>query len=341
MRFRLLLFPFTLLYSAITGIRNFLYDHKIFSATHFDLPVINVGNLRVGGTGKTPQIEYLIRLLQKDEKIAVVSRGYKRKTKGFLVADKNVTPALIGDEPYQMYKKFKDIIVAVGEDRVPAVRKVLDKFSPSVVLLDDAFQHRKIQAGFNILLSPYHQPFYQDFVLPAGNLREARNNAKRADIVVVSKSPAELTEADKTTIKQQIRKYTQAPVFFSCIQYDDMIFNDKNKIPLEHLRTFEILLVTGIANPKPLFAFLSKKNINFESLKFGDHHNFSKTDVQLINDKLKQLKGEQKIILTTEKDYVRLKPLLDKDLYYLPIQTKIMEEEKFNTKIIDYVRDYK
>ncbi len=336
---RLLLSPLAIIYGSITSVRNFLYDLNILKSTSFDIPVINVGNLSVGGTGKTPQIEYLIRLLQQEYKIAVISRGYKRKTKGFIVAYHNATPENIGDEPYQIYRKFKHVIVAVGENRVNAIRKVLDKFSPGVILLDDAFQHRRVNAGLNLLLTPYATPFYKDFILPAGHLREARDNAQRADIVLVTKSPNQLTDEQKTAIKKAIKKYTKAPVFFSSIAYDDQIYSQDTVLELKDLTGYQILLITGIANPQPLYSFLSEKNLNFDSLKFGDHHHFSEADIQKIKQKFKGLKASKRIILTTEKDYVRLSPHLTADLFYLSIQTKIEKNELFNKKILNYVRD--
>ncbi len=336
--FRILFFPFSVIYAMITDIRNFLYDKNILSTTNFEVPIINVGNLSLGGSGKTPQIEYLIRLLKNDYKIAVISRGYKRKTKGFIVADNTATPKSIGDEPYQIYKKFKDITIAVGENRAIAIRKVLDNFSPDVILLDDAFQHRRVKAGLNLLLTPYSRPFYHDFVFPSGHLRESRKNAKRADIVIVTKSPKTLESAKKTTVISRIHEYVKCPVFFSNIEYSKVISGQQNSINIEDLTSFNILLITGIANPEPLYSFLSEKNINFESLKFADHHHFSNADIKSIKQKFAGIKAEKKLILTTEKDYVRLAPHFNNDLYYLPIQTQIAENVLFNKKILDYVR---
>jgi tetraacyldisaccharide 4'-kinase len=338
---RILLYPFALLYALITDIRNLMYDKGYLSSQSFDIPTINVGNLSVGGTGKTPQIEYLIRLLKDDYKLAVISRGYKRHSKGFVLADQSATPQSIGDEPYQIHQKFNDITVAVDEKRARAIRKVLDNFSPDVILLDDAFQHRSVKAGLNILLTPFYNPFFNDYVLPAGNLRERRQNAKRADLVIVTKSPELIEVSKKNKITSQINRYTKAPVFFSSIAYSPFVLNEKDQKTLKDLKDYGILLVTGIANPKPLLTYLSEKNLNFESLKFGDHHYFSAADIKGIMQKFDSLKASKKIILTTEKDYVRLKPHIQEDLFYLPIQTKIKDRELFNQKILDYVRNYK
>ncbi len=336
-KYRYILFPFSILYAIITGLRNGLYDKHILKQEKFDVPVINVGNLSMGGTGKTPMIEYLIRLLKNNYRIAVVSRGYKRKTNGFILADKKSTPEQIGDEPYQIYKKFPQINVAVGENRVEAVRKVLAKINPDVILLDDAFQHRRLKAGLNILLTSYQKPFFRDFILPAGNLRESKKGAERADIVVVTKSPERIEEAEKELIVRAVKKYTATPIFFAGIKYGASVVNEQKQILLSDLSDYAVLLVTGIANPKPLYWFLSEKNINFESLKFGDHHHFSQADVQQINKAFERLKAQHKIILTTEKDFVRLHRHFDDELYYLPIETQVFEKELFNNKILAYV----
>jgi len=314
-----------------------MYDKGWVVSQKFEEPIINVGNLSMGGTGKTPQIEYLIRLLKNQYKIAFISRGYKRKTNGFVVADQQASVGNIGDEAFQIHQKFPEVYVAVGEKRVPAIRKVLVNFKPDVILLDDAYQHRAVSAGLNIVVSAYDNLFVQDFVLPTGNLRECKKQVKRADIVLVSKCPSHINEKNKAKIKQKIRKYFFKDIFFTMIDYDDSITNKQIEISVSDLSQYKILLITGIANPTPLFTFLSEKNCIFESLKFGDHHNFSKADISLITNRFERLKGKKKILLTTEKDYVRLQNLVDLPLFYLPIQTKILERELFNEKILNYV----
>ena len=342
MNFRLIFLPLSVVYALITEVRNFLYDKGILKSVTFDIPVISVGNLNLGGSGKTPQIEYLIRLLKPDYKIAVVSRGYKRLTKGYITADKHVTAASIGDEPFQIYRKFNDIIVAVSEDRALAIQNLINDFHPDIILLDDAFQHRRIKPGLQILLSPFDRPFYKDRLLPAGNLRELPKNARRADMVVITKMPDNTSIENLQKIQKNIKKYAgNKAVFFSKINYDLFITNEIQKINLQKLSAYNIILVTGIANPKPLYAFLSEKNINFESLKFGDHHHFSQTDINRIIMHFERINNPKKLILTTEKDYVKLKTLLKVPLYYIPIQTEITENKKFNNKITDYVKDYK
>ncbi len=337
-KIRLILFPFSFLYACITGIRNLLYDYGFLRTESFNIPLINVGNLSLGGTGKTPQIEYLIRLLsEKYEHIAVVSRGYKRKTKGIILADEKSTPEQIGDEPYQIYQKFQNILVAVSKKRVPAIKRLLNlDNSPNIILLDDAFQHRSIKASLNILLTEYARPFYKDFILPVGNLRECRSGAKRADIIIVSKCPNDLSKNEQEKIKNKIKNYTAAKVFFSYIKYDEKVLGKNKQLSMNKLSEYKILLVTGIANPDKLYEFLSKKNINFESLKYGDHHFFKPSDIREIKKKFKQIDAKQKIVLTTEKDFVRLKEHLDLPLYYIPIETEFIEKELFNKKILDY-----
>jgi tetraacyldisaccharide 4'-kinase len=334
--FKIILFPFALLYALITEVRNFLFDKEIITAVSYDLPVINVGNLSVGGTGKTPLIAYLIRLLQDRYRILVVSRGYKRRTKGVVVADKYSTPETIGDEPYQLYRKF-DIDLVVGESRRDAIEKAFEKFSPDVILLDDAYQHRKLKAGLNIVLTTYQNPFINDYILPAGMLRECRKNIKRADMVVLTKLPDKPEKKRLQKIVSGIKKYFNGFVFTSKIVYEIQVSGKNKNISLTDLQDYKVLLVTGIANPDPIYSFLSKKNINFDSLKFPDHHRFSKADIRRIRHSFESIQAGKKIILTTEKDFVRMNSYFDDELYYLPIQAEIIEKELFNKKILDYV----
>ncbi len=339
-KLRYILFPFALLYALVTEVRNFLFDTKIFKSTAFDVPIINVGNLRVGGTGKTPMIEYLIRLLQPEFKVAVVSRGYKRKTKGIVLADAQSTASSIGDEPFQIYQKFPDITMVVGANRVVAVQHLLQIQKPDVILLDDAFQHRWIDAGFNILLTAYNQVFSKDFILPVGDLRECRKSARRADVVVVSKIP-DTPSFDREKVVHSIQKYTSKPVFFSKIVYDDYIYSNDNRLKISEITDYKILLVTGIAVMQPLLSFIKEKNINFVNLSFGDHHRYNQADVKRIQGAFSRIQAENKLILTTEKDFVRLHPSLNQDLYYLPIRAEVIENELFNNKILAYVRTKK
>ena len=331
---RFLLFPFSIMYAIVTTIRNFLFDVKFFKSTSFKKPVIAVGNLSVGGTGKTPQIEYLIQLLKEKYKVAVLSRGYGRKTKGFIKADTTKKSQDIGDEPLQYYTKFKEITVAVDEDRVHGIQQ-LNK--AEVVLLDDAYQHRKVKAGFYVLLTKFDDLFSNDFVLPTGNLRERRVGAKRADVVVVTKCPDGLEAFQMETTKKLLRRYFDGPIFFSKISYAAEVKNSSNTIATAKLNAYEMVLVTGIANPKPLLKYLNGLGVDYSHINFPDHHQFSEKDIRSIQDRFDSLSSKNKIILTTEKDFVRLSEKVN-DLYYLPIASAfIKDQEKFDASIENYV----
>ncbi|MEN8187286.1 MAG: tetraacyldisaccharide 4'-kinase [Bacteroidota bacterium] len=339
-KLRKILYPFSLLYGEITKIRNKAYDNEVLTSVSYDFPIIAVGNLSVGGTGKTPQIEYLIRLLQEDYKIAVLSRGYKRKTKGFQIAGENSTAETIGDEPLQYYRKFKDIVVAVDADRVHGIDE-LQKFAPQpeVILLDDAFQHRKVQAGLYILLTPYDNLYVDDTVLPAGDLREKKAGARRAQVIVVSKSPEDLSEESQFKTAQKLKPELDQTVFFSTIDYADRVISRSGEKNIKDINDYKVLLVTGIAKTKPLTNFLEDNKIDFKHLDFPDHHDFSDKDMDSIFKEFEKLDYEKRIILTTEKDYVRNFETLENEVYYLPIKTKFIANEKdFNQLIKDYVR---
>ena len=327
---RYLLFPIMPIYYSVTWLRNKLYDLGIKKSTSYNFPVICVGNLSVGGTGKTPMIEHLIRLLKDDYKVATLSRGYKRKTQGFQLADKNANAESIGDEPFQFYSKFKNsIIVAVDSNRRNGIQNLQNK-NPEVILLDDAYQHRKVKAGFNILLTTYANPYFNDLVLPTGNLREPRHGANRANIIVVTKCPKVLSEIEKSDIKKRIEPKKHQHVFFSSIAYSDTLFSVDNTETIDNLESFT--LVTGIANATPLVDFLKDKNLNFEHLNFKDHHDFTKEDITILEKK--------ECIVTTEKDFMRLKQydLLKQKLFYLPISVKIDETLRLNELIKDFIK---
>lgn len=336
--FRKILYPFSLIYGTIVSIRNLAYDRGILSSKSFDFPIIAVGNMNVGGTGKSPQIEYLINLLANNYNIAVLSRGYKRKSRGFQLADKSTTASQLGDEPMQFYRKFKDILVAVDTDRVNGIMS-LRKLNnpPEIVLLDDAFQHRKVNAGLYILLTSFDDLYIDDSVLPSGFLRENKRGARRANIIVVTKCPSNISKADRHKIFKKLKLDESQLLFFSSIAYGDSIIGTDKNLVISKLIEYKVLLVTGIANSKPLEQYLGSLNIDFQHLKYGDHYNFSKSDKELIKHKLERIKGKKKIILTTEKDYVR--SFINENVYYLPIKSKIIDnEENFNEEILNYVR---
>lgn len=328
---RKLLFPFAILYGFITSLRNYLFDKGILKSYSFDIPIIAVGNLSVGGTGKTPQIEYLIRLLSPTYNVATLSRGYKRKSEGFILADVSSTAEILGDEPFQYYTKFPTIQVAVDADRRNGIEKLLSqKAKPEIILLDDAFQHRKVKAGFYILLTAYGDLFCDDFMLPTGNLRESRNGAKRANLIIVTKCPPNITESEQERIKKKLG--VDLPIYFSSIAYDDKMYNDTESLAVSDLKSTPKILLAGIAKPKPFFDFL--KADTDEIMGFPDHHNFSESEILMLKTKAKD-----KIIITTEKDFVRLEAkILKEQLYYLPIKSKFLSnQETFDQIILNYV----
>lgn len=328
---RLFLLPFSLLYGLIVYIRNFFYDAGIFKSTSFNIPVIAIGNLSTGGTGKSPQTEYLINMLKKQYAIATLSRGYKRKSKGFILADNNSNADILGDEPYQFHTKFPDVTVAVDADRVNGIQNLLQlNPKPEVILLDDAYQHRRVQAGFYILLTAYGDLYTDDFILPAGNLREGRAGTKRADIIIVTKCPPNLSNRQQQAIKQKLKPQKNQEVYFTFIEYDAFAYSGNYKI--DELKKRDKVLVAGIAKPEPFFDYL--KGGNYICKTYPDHHYFSDKDIT----GLKTL-SENRIIITTEKDYMRLKGKLPEDkLFYLPIKSSfINNEDSFTKTILNYV----
>jgi tetraacyldisaccharide 4'-kinase len=344
--FRFVLFPLSILYWIIIWVRNKLYDKNFFSSVSFNFPIICVGNLSVGGTGKTPMVEYLIRLLQDEYKVATMSRGYKRKTKGFAIANENTTALDIGDEPMQFYKKFPGITVSVAEERLVSIPQLLhDKPDTRVIILDDAFQHRQVKAGLNILLTEYRDLFTRDFVLPAGNLRDLKSSYKRADIIIVTKCKSHLTEEEKNKMIAEIRPLAHQEIFFTKIEYGSPyhLFNKEEKFLTPDTN---ILLVCGIANPKPVKEVLNTYVATYDMMRFRDHHIFSIGDLREIKEEFEKMDTENKIILTTEKDGVRLAKfeaeLKDLPIYVFPIRHKILfgEEDQFGRIILDFVSKY-
>jgi tetraacyldisaccharide 4'-kinase len=340
---RKILYPLSILYGEIVSIRNKAFDKGILTSTTFNLATIVVGNLNVGGTGKSPQIEYLVRLLENKFKIAILSRGYKRKSKGFQLANNNSTAKQIGDEPLQFYRKFNDIEVAVDADRINGIKK-LKKINPKidVILLDDAFQHRKVKGGYNILLTAYDNLYVNDTMLPTGDLREKVHGAKRANIIIVSKCPKDLTGQEQFEITQKLNPEKKQSVFFSSIAYSNMVINTFDKISITELGEYKVLLVTGIANANPLIKHLENEDIQFEHLKYSDHHDFSLKDKKRIFEKFELMLSDKKIILTTEKDFVRAFTNKNRNVYYIPIQSVFLDKEKeFNELILNYVQQNK
>lgn len=345
--FRVLLLPFSLLYGLIIIVRNYLYDKKIFHSASFNLPVICVGNLVMGGTGKSPMVEYLVELLHGKFQVATLSRGYKRKTKGYALANEESTALDIGDEPMQFHTKFPGVAVAVGEERVVAIPQLLqDKPGTQVIILDDAFQHRAIKAGLNILLTVYNDLFVDDFFFPTGDLRDQKISAKRAETIIVTKCPSSLTKTEQEEIKEQLKQHKVQHIFFSTIEYQTPyhIITKNRKVLSDN---DEILLVYGVANPQPLKNYISDNTDAYEEISYSDHHIFSIDDLKDINKKFEKIQAQSKLIITTEKDAVRFlkfkNELLNMPLYVLPVKHTFLfsEAEVFNNIIVNFIEDFK
>lgn len=332
-----ILYPFAILYDVITTIRNRLYDTGTRPSVRFDIPVIGVGNLSVGGTGKTPMIEYLIRLLGNQFKVATLSRGYGRKTRGIRLAVKNDNAATLGDEPMQFYQKFGDrVVVAVGEERVLAIPYILHhRPEVEVILLDDAFQHRRVKPSFQILLTDYSKLFMEDHLLPAGRLRESKRGAARADVIVVTKCPRNLSDDRMMELETSIRNFSTKAVFFSTIAYGSML-------PVEGsvaTKPDTVILVAGIANPQPLEEHLERECRLVKRYRFRDHHAYSENELNDICSAATALKAA---VVTTEKDLVKIDPAIFRragvGLYYLPIQMEFIKSGKeFDEMVLNAV----
>jgi tetraacyldisaccharide 4'-kinase len=349
-------YPFSLLYGAVTSIRNFLYNADVLKSREFSIPVICVGNLTVGGTGKTPHTEYIADLLRKNFKVAILSRGYKRKSKGFMFADMHSNVTDIGDEPMQIYRRFTDIVIAVDRNRVHGVETILkEKPETAVIIMDDGFQHRKITPGFSILLSDFDRLMIRDHLLPYGNLRESINNMERADIIIITKSPEKISPIQRRLIVKEVKKAPYQNLYFTSISYKDPVplFEPSLKgavTPFQGDRdACGIVVVTGIGNPKPLFEYLENNFSEIIHLQFGDHHRFTFTDIDKIGKAWTSLNKPRKYVITTEKDAVRLREFtnfaepLKSSFYYIPVGVLFLNNDKneFDNLIVDYVRKNK
>lgn len=346
------LYPLSFLYGVGVNFRNKLFDWKIIRSHSFDVPVICIGNITVGGTGKTPHTEYLIKLLKEEFQVAVLSRGYKRKSKGYILATTGTPITQIGDEPYQMKQKFPEVHVAVDADRCNGIEQLCDsRITPEVevVLLDDAFQHRYVKPGITILLVDYHRMIDEDSLLPAGRLREPARGKRRANIVIVTKCPHDIKPIDYRLISKQMDLYPYQKLYFSTLTYGELmpLDHEKTSRPLNSLEKDEkVLLLTGIASPEQLKQDLGHYTSHIDTVSFPDHHTFTAKDLQLVKQRFEQMEGNKKLIITTEKDATRLvgHPQLDEELkksiYVLPVEIKILQnqQENFNENIIKYVR---
>jgi len=348
---------FSWIYGMIVGLRNEMFDLKILSSKEFDFPIISVGNITVGGTGKTPHTEYIIRLLRNSLKIATLSRGYKRKTRGFLIAETNSTVKQVGDEPLQMKTKFNDVIVAVDSKRVRGIENLLaltDK--PDVIILDDAYQHRYVSPGMNILLTDFNRLITKDSLLPFGRLRESATNRSRANIIIVTKCPSQLKPIEERIITKELTIRPYQNLYFTKLAYGPVqpvypeIFTSSDKQPDNSiLKGKTILLVTGIANPDSLKNYLNSQSRLIQHLCFSDHHNYQDKDMDLILSRFDTLPKENRIIITTEKDMVHLRELanvselIKRNIFYIPLEICFLNNgsKDFEQKIFNYVTENK
>lgn len=344
----ILLYPFSVLYGFITGFRNFLFDTGILATEEFPFPVICVGNITVGGTGKTPHTEYIADLLRKNFKVATLSRGYKRTTRGFGIASSRSLVEEVGDEPMQICLNFPEILVTVDSNRVRGVRRILEDFPDTeVIILDDGFQHRSITPGFSILLSDFNRPIVSDYMLPYGNLRESKKNMKRADVILITKSPEDISPIQRRIIVKEIDKLPYQNLYFTALKYKTPVpvFGD-NENPFPENEDCGIVLITGIANPDPLKKHLDKNFKEVIHLSYPDHYNYIEKDLNNIESAFNSLQTQNRYLFTTEKDAVRLREFsniaepIRSAFYYLPIAIYFLNDDKdeFDNLIKDYVR---
>ena len=320
---KIIYWKLSLQFYLITFLRNKFYDFGLIKSFSFEIPVISVGNLAVGGTGKTPMVEFLIKKFSHNYNIAVLSRGYKRKTKGFIIASKKDNATTIGDEPFQYYSKFKNIKVAVDKKRKRGIKKLINT-GIDMIILDDAFQHRKVIPTYSILLSDYSNLYFDDYLLPMGNLRESKSGYKRADSIIITKCPENLSENKRQNLIDKINlKYNQH-IFFSKIKYSEELFSANNSINISKLSNQRVDVITGILNSENLIKHLEEKGLLINHFKYSDHYNYKEKDILKLKDNL---------IITTEKDYTKLRKFKLENLYYLPISMEVLAEKTLIEKI--------
>jgi tetraacyldisaccharide 4'-kinase len=338
---RYLLFPFSFIYGSITAMRNLLFDYGIFKSQSYTIPIICIGNLSVGGTGKTPHTQYLLDLLKNNYKVAVLSRGYGRKNSNLQFVETTSNATKVGDEPLQLKQNNPECLVVVEKNRNKGVKKILNDFPETeVILLDDGYQHRWIKAGFNILITPFSSPYYKDYLMPVGKLRESKKGVSRANAVIFSKTPENTNPTLKKGMLERLHLFAHQEAYFSGIQYHRFKCINNNT-ELEENNPYSITLVSGIANANPLIKYLEEKGHSINHLKYSDHHNYSSNDIDTILAEYNADKSIKKLILTTEKDATKLKQFLphfkDVNFYYIPIEIKIDQSKKFKNQILDYV----
>lgn len=316
---RKIAFPFSLLYAIVVYLRNLCYDIGIFNSKTFDTPTVCIGNLSTGGSGKTPMIEWILKHLKQNKSIAVLSRGYKRQSQGFLVVNPDLSPEAAGDEPLQIATKFPNTVVAVDPNRQRGIKILEDQVGPDLILLDDAYQHRKVKASFYVLLTAYSQLYTRDWYLPTGNLRDHKNQAKRANIIIVTKCPSQLAEEEQKKLIRSLAPQPKQQVLFCTLAYKDEVNGVNKTLSLESLKTVEVLLVTAIADPEPLLQYLRTKGILYTHRNFPDHHYFTEKEISEFN--------KAPVILTTEKDFTRMGGKVA-NAYYLGVEHSFLNDGK-------------
>lgn len=351
---KIYLLPVSWIYGLVVFARNKLFDLNVLKQKSYDIPIICIGNITMGGTGKTPHTEYLIRLLSKYYRVAVLSRGYKRKTNGYVLSDRNSTAKQIGDEPYQMKNKFDNISVAVDGKRTRGIENLLalpPDQRPEVILLDDAYQHRYVKPSYTILLTDYNRLITHDRLIPVGKLREPAHHAEQANSIIVTKCPTDINPLDQRIIFNDMKVFPYQDLLYTTFTYGNLInvFDKNNTLILDKNHT-DILAVTGIANPKNLYDYLRSYSLNFQFLEYPDHYQFKKKDIINIQQKFDELKSASRIIVVTEKDAARLRFMksiseeLKLSIFYIPVEVSFINREekyRFDQKIIDHVRQYK
>ena len=337
---KFLLYPLSIVYNLITSLRNLLFDLGLINSVQYKIPTIGVGNLSTGGTGKSILVDYLIELLKIKYRITTLSRGYNRDTSGFIQATSKSSAYEIGDEPYQFYSKHPEINVVVCEDRRKGMKLILNNLpNTEISIWDDVFQHRYVKPGLMLLTTTFKYPYYQDEVLPIGNLRENKSSSKRADLIIVTKCPDELSYIEKLEFLEKLSPDENQKVFFSTISYKKNLKSDDSTIHIDNLREEEFILVTGIADSSYLVKYLNNKNLKFKHLKYSDHYNFKKSSI----DKILSISRKKKII-RTEKDYGRLKPKINRgEIYYLEVSIEFpnnLNKISFDEVVYDFVENY-
>jgi len=338
---RYLLFPLSFIYGSITATRNLLFDYGIFKSNSYSIPIICIGNLSVGGTGKTPHTQYIINLLKDNYKVAILSRGYGRKTSTLQVVESTSNATKVGDEPLQLKQNNPDCLVVVEKNRNKGVQQILKNFPETeVILLDDGYQHRWLKAGFNILITPYSSPYYKDYLMPVGNLRESKKGAERANAIVFSKTPENINPTLKKGMLERLHLFAHQKAYFSHINYCTWKCISTNK-EFTSDENYSITLVSGIANPSPLLDYLQNAGHKVKHLKFADHHNYTHNDIANILSKYNKDISTKKVILTTEKDATKLRTFEEEfgtaNVYYLPIEIDFEEKERFEKQLLNYV----